>query len=196
MTALRAHGPLTSAEFLIESTEDLGGELAQALTAEEIIDKVGTLPRLSAPAGRLACRWLADTVVDLLAGIRIEDVLRVGWQKYAALANAAERTRRSPGSEELVDLAAHRIHSVHQPQVDVLVDGARVGEVRFRLDLEVLVRALVATVRHGRLATVESGRCRLSARLSCFDITLCAHERELDVGAVLDLGAEGMPLRV
>lgn len=194
MAALRTDDPRTVAGFLLDTADEPVERLARALASDEVAGRLATgLPRLSPPAARLVYHRLADAARGLLADIRVADVLQAGWQKYAALANAARRTRSIPGSQELVDLAAHRVHSVHRPQVDVLVDGVRVGAVPFRLDLEVLVRALLATVADGRLTAVDSGSCRLSARLSCCDVTLTAREREFDAAVVLDLGG-GLPL--
>lgn len=92
-----------------------------------------------------------------------------------------------------MDLASHRISSVHQPQVDVFVDDVLIGSLEFELRLDVVVRVLVATVREGRLVAVEGGACRLTSSLSWQETTVAAQEAELELGALLDLGA-GVPL--
>jgi hypothetical protein len=67
--------------------------------------------------------------------------------KHAALAAAAERTAANPGSSEVVDLASHRITSVHRPSIELLVNNVRVAAVNFELQIELVVKALVVTVR-------------------------------------------------
>lgn len=187
-------GTLTTSAFLF-GTHDGAAELfARALGDQDVFARFGDgLGRLSSRANELARHRLADVAVDL-ADVDVADVVLAGWQKYAALADAARRTLERPGSEELVDLATHQITSVHRPRVDVVVDGLTVGSVPFEVQLVMLVRALVATVRGGRLVTLESGRCRLKVSLSCFDLTVASREEEMPVGAVIDVGPSGVSL--
>jgi hypothetical protein len=194
MSALAPAPPtaLTAGGFLFGGGDAVDG-LARALADHGGLARTGVaLGRLSSAASRAVCRRVAEVAVAL-TDIDVGDVVVAGWRKYAALANAAWRTLDNPGSEELVDLASHRITSVHHPELAVLVDDVPVGSVRFELRLDLVVRALVGIVREGRLTAVEAGRCRLSASLSCFDLTLAARETELDLGAVVNLGA-GVPL--
>lgn len=184
---------LTARAFLFGPHEDAVDGLSRALADHGVVARFrDALGRLSPAANRVVHRRLADVAVDLV-DIDVAAVLVAGWRKYAALADTAWRTLDHPGSEELVDLASHRIASVHRPQVDVLVDEVPVGSVPLKLELDVLVRALVARVRAGRLTAVETGRCRLSASLSAVDIPIASRETELELGAVLKLDG-GVPL--
>ena len=53
----------------------------------------------------------ADGVLALDLG----DLVIAGWRKQGQLAAAAERTAANPGTSELVELATHRVSSVHHP---------------------------------------------------------------------------------
>lgn len=185
---------LTTVAFLFGQGHDAVDGLARALGDHRVLRPWGeALGRLTSAGSRAVCHRIAEVAADL-ADVTLGDVVVAGWRRYAALANAARRTVHDPGSEELVDLASHHIRSVHRPQVEVLVDGLPVGSVPFELELDVVVQALVATVRAGRLAEIECGHGRLTASLSCVDFTIAAREDDVDLGAVLDLGAEGVPL--
>lgn len=59
-----------------------------------------------------------------------------------------------------MNLATHRITSVHRPSVELLLNDVHVATVRFKLRVEFLVRALVATVRDGHLAAAALGTVR------------------------------------
>jgi len=61
------------------------------------------------------------------------DLAVAGWRRHAALTAAADRTRVNPGSWEVVDLATHRITSVHRPYVELLLNDVHVATVRFEL---------------------------------------------------------------
>lgn len=184
---------LTARSFLFGSRAEAVDGFTRVLADHDVVSRSGAaLGRLTSAAHRLLYERLANVAADL-ADIDVAAVVAGGWRTYAALTDAAWRTRDRPGTEELVDLASHRIHSIHRPQVDVLLDDVPVGSVDFELELDIVVRALAATVSEGRLTAVEGGRCTLRGRLSCLDVPVAAREAEADLGAVLELG-EGFPL--
>lgn len=194
MTTPAPSGMPTAATVLFGQPERATDALTRALADRKVLARFGpALPRLSPAATRMLHDRPAKVVADLLADIHLADVLLGVWKTHAVLVEAARRTVEDPGSEELVDLAAHRINSVHHPRVDVLVDNVAAGSVEFELQLEVVVRVLVAHVRGGHLSALEGGRFRLSASLSCFEAILAAGQTELELAAVIDLGS-GIPL--
>jgi hypothetical protein len=125
-------------------------------------------------------------VVDLVVG---------GWRKHAALVEAARRTLAVPGTEQVVDLASHRITSVHRPYLTVLVDDVQVAKVDFELTVVFDVKALVAVVRAGRLVALRGGQCEVAATFAAEGILLAQQRRQLDLNARLPLGA-GIQLAV
>lgn len=193
MTSVPPPSALTARAVLFGPREDAVNRLTQTLDDAGAVAQFGeALVRLSSTARRVACHRLAQTATDL-ADVNLGDVVVAGWQKYTTLTDAARRTLDRPGTEEFVDLLSHRISSVHHPQIDVFVDDVLIGSLQFELRLDVVVRAFVATVREGRLIAVEGGTCRLTASLSWQETTIAAQEAELELGALLDLGA-GVPL--
>jgi hypothetical protein len=113
------------------------------------------------------------------------DLVAAGWRKQGELAAAAERTAANPGTSELVELATHRVSSVHRPYVELLVNDVRVTTVNFELDLEFEIKALVATVRNGHLVSLHSGDCDLSATLSAEAVRLASRRRHFDLPLVV-----------
>lgn len=184
--------PMTARSFLFADREQAVASLARVVVGQQALRRIPALPRLSAAANELAGWRLAEAAADL-ADVDVGAVLAAGWQRYAALANAGWRTAQELGSEELVDLASHRVASTHHPRVDVLVDGAPVGTLTFDVELALTVRALVATVRTGRLVEVGTGHCTLAASLGWEGLVVAEREAELELDAVLDLGS-GVPL--
>ena len=71
-----------------------------------------------------------------LLDLDLGDLVIAGWRKQGQLAAAAERTAANPGSSEVVELATHRVSSVHHPFVELLVNDAHVATVTFDLDIE------------------------------------------------------------
>jgi hypothetical protein len=98
---------------------------------------------------------MARTLLDVDVGA----VLVGAWRRYADLREAARRTAATPGTEEILSLATHRITSTHLPCVDLRLDGARVHTFRFRLEIVLDVSGVAAVVREGGLVGLQGGEC-------------------------------------
>ncbi|MBW5483210.1 hypothetical protein [Streptomyces bambusae] len=186
--AAPALGPLTVRAFLLGPQP---GESAEALadSLHEHDAATGVLPRvrgLTDAADRAVEHELAN-VIDGFLDLDLLSLLAHGWSKHSALRDAAHRTRRFPGSEEVVALATHSITSTHHPYVDVLVDGAPAATVDVALDVAFRIRALVAVVREARLTGVRSGECEVEATLAVRGITVATRQGRLDLPATLRL---------
>ena len=162
MTVTSIPAPLTVRSLLFDQAADGADLLARAIDAETV---AAALPGLSRAGRSVASAELTGLAKGLLE-LDLGSLALAGWCKHRDLLAAATRTVEHPGSTELVELATHRIRSVHQPTVDLLVDGARVAVVRLELEVELLVRALVATVRLGRLIGLRSGSFDVSLTLA------------------------------
>jgi hypothetical protein len=123
-----------------------------------------------------------------------------GWRKQGELAAAAERTAANPGSSEVVELASHRISSVHRPFVELLINGAQVATVNFELDVEFVVKALVVTVRNGHVVSLHTGACDVAAKLAAEGLQLASRRAHFELPLIirlpllLRLGAGADPL--
>ena len=153
MTTTSIPAPLTVRSLLFDEAADGADLLARAIDEDTM---AAALPQLSRAGRSAAGAELTDMAKGLLE-LDLGGLALAGWAKHRDLVAAATRTSEHPGSTELVELATHRITSVHRPSVDLLVDGVRVAVVRLELEVELLVRALVATVRLGHLIGLRSG---------------------------------------
>jgi hypothetical protein len=167
--------------------------LAQSMdTAGVSRTALGAVPGLSVAAQRELRSRLATVAVAAL-DLDVLDVLLAGWRTHARLVAAANRTLASTGGEEVVNLVAHRLQSIHRPYVVVAVDGVQVA----RLDLEVIVivdiKALVGVLRAGRLVSLRGGQGQVTATLAAEGIQLAEGRLPLDLSVSLPLGS-GIPL--
>ncbi len=204
MTTAIPFQPLTTAAFLFNETEDnavfLFNEtentvdaLASALREHGVLGSLGGGLKDLSRAGRDAVSGQIATVAHGLLDLDLGDIIVGGWRKYADLTAAAKRTIATPDSTEVVDLVTHRIISTHRPRVEVLVDDVNVATLRFELSIELAVKGLVATVRHGRLVTLHSGACDVTATLAVDGRQLAKREAHLELRPLLYLGG-GIPL--
>jgi hypothetical protein len=117
----------------------------------------------------------------------VGELLVDGWRKQGELMAAAERTATDPDSSDVVELAPHRITSVHRPLVELLVDDVLVASLSLELQVELQVRSLVATVRHGDIVGVQAGSCEATATLAAEGRRLARSQDRLELPRLISL---------
>jgi hypothetical protein len=179
--------PLTARNFLLGSaTEDSTKVLARALCEQEVAGAVLGGYRLSTRALRAVNGEIAAIAARLL-DLPLGDALLSAWRTYGALVTAAERTFAVPGSEEVVELATHRVTWTCDPHLDLLVDGVRVTTLDFELVVTFDLDGVVAVVRLGNLVALGAGECTITASLTLEGTTLAHQQRRMPPAVVLPL---------
>jgi hypothetical protein len=193
MTTTSIPAPLTVRSLLFDEAADGADLLARAIDEDTM---AAALPQLSRAGRAAAGAELTDLAKGLLE-LDLGSLALAGWAKHRDLLAAATRTVEHPGSTELVELITHRITSVHRPSVDLLVDGVRVAVVRLELEVELLVRALVATVRLGHLIGLRSGSFDVTVTLAMGGRQVAGHRTSLASPLFVPLGdGIALPVRI
>jgi hypothetical protein len=185
MTAAIPTRPLTTSAFLFGGVQDPSQALSHALNEHGVLGPLGPALQVLSQTGREAAGSQIATVAHELLDHDLGDLAVAGWRKHAALTAAADRTKANPGSSEVVDLATHRITSVHRPFIELLVNDVHVATVRFELSVEFLVRALVATVRDGHVAALGFGDCDVTATLAAEGVQLVQQQAHLAMSLLI-----------
>jgi hypothetical protein len=181
MTTVPSNPPLTTSAFLFGDAQDTAQALAQALDDKGVLGSLGGVLQRLSQAGRQAVDSEVATVANGLLDLDLSDLVVAGWRKQADLAAAAKRTIDNPGSSEVVELATHRITSVHRPSVELLINDIHVATVNFELRIEFVVRALAVTVRNGHVVSLHSGTCDVTAALSAEDVQLARRQAHVEL---------------
>jgi hypothetical protein len=170
---------VTARSFLLGDSGDtsLGRKLTEQGVARSTL---GGLRRLSAAALHTVDQEIGAVASGLLE-LDLGDMLLAGWRKYAALTDAARRTLAAPASEEVLELATHRITSAYRPRVDVFVDNQKITTVEFDLTTVFDLTGLAAVVKAGDLVTLRSGECLVTATLRLGDARLAERREKLDL---------------
>jgi hypothetical protein len=196
MTTAGTERPLTAADLLFGSSEDasqaLTREIMSASRAQNLGHALKHLPKVTREA---AAREATSAAAGLMK-VNLIDVLAAGWREHREVIAAARRTLATPGSKELVGVAPHRITTLQQPAVSVLIDGRRVHTLQLGLSIVFEVTGLVAGVSLGRLAGIHAGRCEVGVALTVHDIevlTKRAHHLELPGVMALKTGFRLLP---
>jgi hypothetical protein len=163
--------------------------LAEGPSAGQVRAALRDLPEATRDAALRELSAVGAGLLDLDLG----DLLVMGWRKYSALTEAARRTAEAPGSEEIVDIATHRIGAAYEPKIELLVGAVRVATIDFDLRAEFAVKALTAVVSAGRLTAIESGRSETTVSLAVEGLTVATRTMESDLHLLVRVG-DGIPL--
>ncbi len=178
-------GTLTAADLLFGSTEKANEALTRHVMADgrAFARSLVHLPRVTREA---AVREAAVAATGLLK-VDLIEVLVSGWRQQRDIFTAAQRTLDMPGSKELVGLAPHRISTVQQPAVGILIDNKRVHTLQLGLSIFFEVTGLVADIIHGRLAGVLAGRAHVGVALTIHEIEVLTKRSHLELPGQLSL---------
>ncbi|HTQ92407.1 MAG TPA: hypothetical protein VMK84_23235 [Streptosporangiaceae bacterium] len=175
---------ITAADLLFGSTEDAQEALARhVMSARTVTRAFARLPRVTRQA---AVHEAAVAAVGLLK-VDLMEVLVTGWREHRDIFSAARRTLDMPGSKELVGLAPHRITTVQQPAVSILVDGRRVHTLQLGLSIFFEVTGLVAGIHAGRLAAIHAGRGDVGVALTVHELEALTKRSHLELPGVRSL---------
>jgi hypothetical protein len=187
VTTARPERPLTAADLLFGSSADAPEALARQIVSAGRGQNLGrALERLPRVTRDAAIREAALAAAVLLK-IDLVDVLVAGWRDHRDIRSAAQRTLATPGSKELVGVAPHRISTVQQPAVSILLDGHRVHTLQLGLSIIFEVTGLVAGVSRGRLAGLHAGRGEVGVALTVHEIEILAKRAHLELPGMLAL---------
>jgi hypothetical protein len=185
MTTSGPDDVLTAADLLFGSSENAQETLARYVmsagrTRARAFER---LPRVTREA---AVHEAAVAAVGLLK-VDLMEVLVTGWREHRDIFSAARRTLDMPGSKELVGLAPHRVSTVQQPAVSILVDGRRVHTLQLGLSILFEVTGLVAGIHAGRLAGIHAGRGDLGLALTVHELEVLTKRSHLELPGVKSL---------
>ena len=187
MTTAEPDRPLTAADLLFGSSRAAPEALAKQIVTVGRGQNLGRvlqhLPRVTQDA---AIREAALAAAALLK-VDLVDVLVAGWRDHRDIHSAARRTLATPGSKELVGLAPHRISTVQQPAVSILIDGHRVHTLQLGLSIIFEVTGLVAGISHGRLGGLHAGRGEVGVALTIHEIEILTKRRHLELPGMVAL---------
>ena len=187
MTTARPDRPLTAADLLFGSSADAPEALARQIVSAGRGQNLGrALERLPRVTREAAIREAALAAAVLLK-IDLVDVLVAGWRDHRDIHSAARRTLATPGSKELVGVAPHRISTVQQPAVSILLDGHRVHTLQLGLSIIFEVTGLVAGVSRGRLAGLHAGRGEVGVALTVHEIEILTKRAHLELPGMVAL---------
>ena len=177
----------TALDLLFGPDADAAETLADEILSPGGDQNLGrALAHLSETTRKAAAQEAATTVAALLK-VDLIGVLVRGWREHRDIVSAARRTLAAPGSTELVSMSAHEVTVDQRPSVSVLVDGQPVATLQLGLSIVFDVNALLLVISGGRLVTVRSGRCEITATLAVQGTDLLVRHAHLELPGVIQV---------
>jgi hypothetical protein len=185
--------PRTAYSILFGSDETASATIEQSLEHTSVGGSLEGALRSLAKAGRRALRREVAGAITRLLDHDVVNILAAGWRKHSALSEAAQRSLENPNITEVVELATHRITSVHRPSIDLILDGVRVATMTFELRLEFLVKGFVTTIRNGKIVFMDAGYCDVIGTLTAEHVQIVRGEGHYELPMVIPV--DGLIIR-
>jgi hypothetical protein len=113
----------------------------------------------------------ADKVNEAL-DTDLTSVLATGWSKVKDVRAAAERSRKAPGTAEVVTLGKHQQSSTHHPILTVVLGKQTVADLKFTLEFTATFKSVKLAISDGRIVSVAPGNASAHAYLKFGKLTL------------------------
>ncbi len=178
-----------------------GGDPGPALVIRGEIEAAAQVARMKdvlrekAPA----IRWRTTRAeilekLDALLDVDLAAVMTRAWKKVTELHRYADPEKCPADCVYLVPLAEHVIRSEHRPSLEILLNGERVGEIEFRLEISLTLKGFILKIQGGLIKAIHTGECQWTGTVRCEDLTLAEEKRgSFPLPGVIDLG-EGIPI--
>lgn len=198
MTTTSTQAGLTARAVMLGSgtQEDLRA-LRQQLSERGVLGQCGgKLARLTQEGREAADDALASATAELLE-VDLGEVLINCWRTHDRMVEAATATTRTPGRDEVVQLASYQVTWTNHPTIDLLVDAVRVHTFRFQLSISFEVQVAAAVIHDGKLVALKAGDTTVAVALALEiaggDLELLRKERQINLNLIVQLGG-GIPL--
>jgi len=110
--------------------------------------------------------------VGTLLDFELKEVLLASWKKSEEILNCLDSTASSPDETKAVALAGHTIRSSHKPKLAVKLNGNKIGEILFSLDLALKLEGFILKIQGGEIREIQTGTCQGSGTFKCEDFVI------------------------
>jgi hypothetical protein len=143
--------------------------------------------------GSSAIRNVSAILHDML-DTSLASAVAGAWNTSRELMRYADPREYPPEQAVTCTLSKHTIDVTHQPCVELLYDGQKVGSLLFDLKLELEVGSAVLSIRNGRIYEAVLASCTVSGELSYRTATLIKKTSETFEPPPIRF-SDGIPLR-
>jgi len=114
---------------------------------------------------------IIDKVGSLLE-FELKDVLLAAWKKSEEILKYLNSTASLPDETKVVALVGHTIKSNHNPKLDIKLNGNKIGEILFHVDLAMKLEGFILKIQGGKIREIQAGVCQGSGIFKCEDFVI------------------------
>ncbi len=117
----------------------------------------------------------ADQLRDPISGIldiSLLDIIVRAWNEHNLFEKYLDPEQYDARESVLISLKKHSIASSHNPHVDVSLNGQKLGQIDFRIDLALTLEGIILELRGGELREIRFGNMKGRGTLKCEDLVL------------------------
>ena len=118
-----------------------------------------------------AAKVAAEQLNQMLDADAIE-WLGAGLLKLMAIRECADKGKHPPDETIVVSLGATELTSTNYPILDISLDGSKLLELKFTLDLSAVFKTLEVHVKDARIMLLKPGTAAATAKLKYGDLKL------------------------
>jgi len=117
----------------------------------------------------------ADQLRDPIGGlldISLLDIIVRAWNEHSLFEKYLDPEKYDPKESVLISLKRHSISSSHSPHIDVSLNGQKLGQIDFQIDLALTIEGIILELRGGELREIRFGNMKGRGTLKCEDLVL------------------------
>ncbi len=143
------------------------------------LDSSNSLAQLREKAGNAAQKnpltVTANQLLDPIAGlldISLLDIIVRAWNEHELFEKYLDPNKYDPKESVLISLKKHSIFSSHSPHIDVSLNGRKLGQIDFKIDLALTLEGIILELQGGELQKIRFGNMQGQGTLKCEDLVL------------------------
>jgi hypothetical protein len=156
---------------------------AQRSNIEARSQVVSLKEKIASEHKQLQWDFLSNLIVEKIGDLLdmdLKDILIGAWQKCDEIDECLSKSYGPAADETMaVALAEHTIDSKHDPKLDILLNGKRIGAIVFHIQLSLDLQGFVLKIQGGEIKEIQAGTCRGRGVFKCEDLVLLEKKTEV-----------------
>ena len=107
-----------------------------------------------------------------LLNISLLDIIVRAWNANNLFEKYLDPEKYDPNESVLISLVDHSITSNHSPYIEVGLNGKKLGQIDFQINLALSLEGVILEIIGGQLREIRLGTMRGSGTLKCEDLVL------------------------
>jgi len=174
-------------------TEERISEIARSKEFDPIRDKMKKAMK-GVPMPASFMEQMLKQLSDLLH-IDIRAILVSAWSNSDEFLAYIDSDKYPPDETILVPLVEHTIASEHSPSLKSFINQIPIGEIKFHVDIEFVLKGVILKIQNGKIMEVTVGSCDGKGEVKVGDEVLLERESSpWELPGSIDLG-DGIPIQ-